>query len=208
MILYVETNYVIGAAKGQDNYAHDLLRISPSKLRIALPSVSIMEAWSVFEGETKRSKAFRKSLEEPFRELPRDGTSPHAKDMLKHLQQAAEDDANLLNDIELRLRDILAKLAGQQDGFSAVELLPLTDAVFAQSLSIGPTEDPTDNLILTVILSHARLHPQEQKFFLSGNNKHFGTLEVSELLSAGIEKYLARTEHFLGWFHSQESTKT
>lgn len=65
-------------------------------------------------------------------------------------------------------------------------------------------KDPTDNLILHCILSHARLHPTEAKAFLSGNVKEFRQLaEVQDALQqAGVEKYFSRTEDFLGWLQS------
>ncbi|MBD0394911.1 MAG: hypothetical protein ICV52_13940, partial [Microcoleus sp. C1-bin4] len=66
-------------------------------------------------------------------------------------------------------------------------------------------KDPTDNLILHCILSHARLRPTETKVFLSGNVKEFRKLpEVQDALrEVGITKYFSRPEDFLGWLQSQ-----
>ncbi|MCU0546036.1 MAG: hypothetical protein MUE44_28360 [Oscillatoriaceae cyanobacterium Prado104] len=66
-------------------------------------------------------------------------------------------------------------------------------------------KDPTDNLILHCILSHARLHPTETKAFLSSNVKEFRKVpEVQNALrDAGITKYFSRTQDFLGWLQSQ-----
>lgn len=192
---------------GRDRHAEELLHVSSSLLHIALPSVSIMEAWSVFEDMRSGGNIFREGLKKPINDfgLRQDETSLHAKELLQHLEYARTESADLLNDVERRLRDILEKLAGKQTGFSAVELLPLTDSALAQSLLNGPTKDPTDNLILAIILDHARLLPEEQKVFLSGNAKDFGTPEVRELLAAADITYFTRTESFLGWFQAQNS---
>ncbi|MEG4030440.1 MULTISPECIES: hypothetical protein [unclassified Microcoleus] len=85
-------------------------------------------------------------------------------------------------------------------------MIDLTANIIQKSLNatiIG--KDPTDNLILHCILSHARLRPTETKVFLSGNVKEFGKLpEVQDALrEVGITKYFSRTEDFLGWLQSQ-----
>jgi len=204
LILYLETNFVIGAALGRDKKAEALLQLSSADLQITLPSVSVMEAWSVFEDERKRRNVFRQTLDQQVSQLRRDETSPHAKALLQYLQLAYTENTDLLNDIENRLRDILSKLSGLQPGFSAANLLPLTQKTFQNSLPAGPTKDPTDNLILAIILAHASEYPADEKVFLSGNIRDFQTPEIEALLSAaGITRYFARTDDFLGWFHAE-----
>ncbi len=207
MILYLETNFVIGAALGRDKKAEALLQVSSAELQIVLPGVCIMEAWSVFEDERKRRNAFRQTLDQQISQLQRDETSPHAKALLQHLQQAYVENNDLLNDVQNRLRDVLSKLSGLQPGFSPADLLPLTLVALQNSLPAGPTKDPTDNLILAIILAHASEHPADEKVFLSGNIKDFQTPEIEALLStAGITRYFSRTEDFPGWFKAQPST--
>jgi len=203
-ILYLETNFIVGAALGRDKNAEALLQISSTYLQLALPSVSIMEAWSVFEDERRRRNAFRQTLNQQISQLQRDETSPHAKALLQHLQQAYVENTDLLNDVVNRLRDALSKLAGLQPGFSAAHLLSLTQETFQNSLPAGPTKDPTDNLILAIVLAHANEYPADEKVFLSGNIRDFQTPEIEALLSAaGITRYFAQTQDFLGWFHAE-----
>lgn len=45
-ILYIETNFVVGAARGQDPDADALLGVPSKALRILLPSVCVMETLS------------------------------------------------------------------------------------------------------------------------------------------------------------------
>ena len=147
------------------------------------------------------------TLDQQISQLRRDKTSLHAKALLGYLQQASTENDDLLNDIENRLRDILNKLSGFQAGFSPASLLPLTQTAFQGSLPAGPTKDPTDNLILAMILAHANEHPADEKVFLSGNIKDFQAPEIEALLTAaGIVKYFAQTEAFLGWFSAQSKT--
>ena len=62
-----------------------------------------------------------------------------------------------------------------------------------------------DNLILHCVIGHARLHPIENKVFLSGNNNDFGKQEVQVALRDAGVKYFTRTEAFLGWLESQST---
>ncbi len=206
-ILYLETNFIIGASLGRDKKAEALLQVSSADLQIILPSICIMEAWSVFEDERKRRNAFRQTMVQQIGQLRRDETSSHAKALLQHLQQASTENDDLLNDVEGRLRDILSKLSGLQPGFSTANLLPLTQEMFQNSIPAGPTKDSTDNLILAMILAHANENPADEKVFLSGNIKDFQTPEIEVLLAAAaINHYFARTEDFLGWFSAQNKT--
>jgi hypothetical protein len=204
VILYLETNFIIGTALGRDKSSDVLLQASSANLQIALPSVCVMEAWSVFEDEQKRRNHFRQTLDQQISQLRRDETSLHAKALLRLLQQAYTENADLLNDVESRLRDVLSKISGLHPDILAATLLPLTQTVFQSSLPAGPTKDHTDNLILAIILAHASEHPEDEKVFLSGNIKDFQTPEIEALLStAGITRYFSRTEDFLGWFKAQ-----
>jgi len=203
MILYIETNFIAGAAMGRDAYTDALLRASAPGLRLALPAVCIMEAWSVFEDERKRRNSFDNTLNNQLSQLRRDLTSVHAGALLRNLTQALAENFDLLGDIERRLRTTLEQLAGLPTGPPAAEIIPLSMATFISSIPKGLTDDPTDNLILAVIQEHALQNPSE-KAFLSGNTRDFDTPEIrARLASAGITDYFARTDAFLGWFQSQ-----
>jgi len=63
-----------------------------------------------------------------------------------------------------------------------------------------------DNLILQCILSHASLHSNENKVFISGNSNDFGKPEVQKALrDAGVIKYFTQTQNFLDWLQSQSN---
>ena len=204
MILYVETKFLMGAATGREAGVDGLLALPRSALRLILPAICVMEAWSAFEDERKRRNAFRQALDTQISQLLRDRTSVHAAALSRHLQRAQVENSDVLDDIRVRLRDVQEKMAGRREGFPAADLLPLTTAVLAQDFTTGPTGDPTDNLILAIILEHARRNPNETRVFLSGNTRDFGTTEIRALLlDAGITEYFARTEAFLGWLQAR-----
>jgi hypothetical protein len=194
----------MGVATGRDAAADELLSAPLAGLRLALPGVSVMEAWSAFEDERKRRGVFRQALDNQISQLRRDRTSAHAGKLLRLLEQAANENGDLLNDVERRLRETLAMLGDREAGGAAVELIPLTPEALTGSLAAGPTKDPTDDLLLAIILGHARQQPSEEKAFLSGNLSDFDTPEVRSLMSAvGITEYFARTQDFLGWFRAR-----
>lgn len=140
-------------------------------------------------------------------QMRRDLTSVHAKALLRNLEQALTENFDLLGDIERRLRTTLERLAGLHVGSPAAEIIPLSAPTFINSIPKGLTDDPTDNLILAVIREHALQNPDEDKAFLSGNTRDFGTPEIRALLaSVGITDYFARTEAFLGWLGAQNQS--
>ena len=55
-------------------------------------------------------------------------------------------------------------------------------------------KEPTDDLVLNIILDHARKNPGEAKVLLTANTKDFDTPDVQNILqSAGINRFFADT---------------
>lgn len=90
-ILYVETNYPVGFAKGQDPGSDSLAGPDPRAFRLAFPSICFMEALTVLNAETKSRNKFLDELERQIREVGRDGTSPNALSLVAHLKEAQAD---------------------------------------------------------------------------------------------------------------------
>ncbi len=187
-------------ATGRDPQASMLLRQMPASVQLTIPSICYMESFSALEDEVKRHNYFKQQLENQISEANRDLTSQHARSLFLKLGQCKIDYERRGNDIELRLRESIEQLSQN------AEMIDLTVNIIQESLNATIiAKDPTDNLILHCILSHARLRPTETKVFLSGNVKEFRKLpEVQEALrEARITKYFSRTEDFLGWLQSQ-----
>jgi len=198
--LYIETNFLMSIATGREAEAIMLLRDLSSSVQLVIPSICYMESLSALEDELKRQNYFKEQLSRQISETKRDVTSEQVASLSFHLEESLIYYRNRIDEIKFRLREAIYMLSRN------AEMIVLNTEIIEASLNttiIG--KDPTDNLILHCILSHARLRPTETKVFLSGNVKEFRKLpEVQDALrEAGITKYFSRTEDFLGWLQSQ-----
>ncbi|MEG4323459.1 MULTISPECIES: PIN domain-containing protein [unclassified Microcoleus] len=186
-------------ATGCDPDAIMLLRDFSSSVQLVIPSICYMEAWSAFEDELKRQNSFKEQLNRQISETKRDVTSEYAPSLHFYLEQSLLYYLERIDEIELRLREAISLMSEN------AEMIALNPEIVQASLNeILIEKDPTDNLILHCILSHARSHSTESKVFLSGNVKEFGLSKVRDALQeVGITKYFSRTEDFLGWLQSQ-----
>ncbi|WP_445175046.1 PIN domain-containing protein [Microcoleus sp.] len=187
-------------ATGREAEAIMLLRDLSSSVQLVIPSICYMESLSALEDELKRQNYFKEQLSHQISETKRDVTSEQVASLSFHLEESLIYYRNRIDEIKFRLREAIYMLSQK------AEMIVLNTEIIEASLNttiIG--KDPTDNLILHCILSHAPLRPTETKVFLSGNVKEFRKLpEVQDaLLEAGITKYFSRTEDFLGWLQSQ-----
>jgi hypothetical protein len=199
-ILYIETNFLMSIATGREAEAIMLLRDLSSSVQLVIPSICYMESLSALEDELKRQNYFKEQLSRQISETKRDVTSEQIPSLSFHLEESLIYYRNRIDEIKFRLREAIYMLSQK------AEMIVLNTEIIEASLNqtiIG--KDPTDNLILHCILSHARLRPTETKVFLSGNVKEFRKLpEVQDAFrEVGITKYFSRTEDFLGWLYSQ-----
>lgn len=198
-IVYIETNFLMTIATGREAEAIMLLRDLSSSVQLVIPSVCYRSALSALEDELKRQNSFGQQLSRQISETKRDVTSEHAASLSFHLEESFILSRYRVGEIKSRLREAISLMSRN------AEMIALNPEIVAASLNETLIEkDPTDNLILHCILSHARSHSTETKVFLSGNVKEFGIPEVQDvLLEAGITKYFSVTKNFLGWLQSQ-----
>lgn len=198
-IVYIETNFLMTITTGREAEAIMLLRDLSSSVQLVIPSVCYMEAWSAFEDELKRQNSFKEQLSRQISETKRDVTSEKVASLSFNLEESLVYYLERIDEIELRLREAISLMS-----YNA-EMIALNPEIIQATLNTPIIKkDPTDNLILHSILSHARSHSTETKVFLSGNVKEFGLPEVQDVLrEAGITKYFAVTKNFLGWLQSQ-----
>ena len=199
-IVYIETNFLMTITTGREAEAIMLLRDLSSSVQLVIPSICYMEALSALEDELKRQNSFGQQLSRQISETKRDVTSEHAASLSFHLEESFIFSRYRVGEIKSRLREAISLMSRN------AEMIALNPEIVAASLNETLIEkDPTDNLIIHCILSHARLHSTETKAFLSGNIKEFRQLpEVQDALQqVGVEKYFSRTEDFLGWLQSQ-----
>jgi len=199
--LYLETNFFIGFAKNQDKDSK--LLIDPQEIeqipqiKIVTPAICFMESFSVREDERRRRHNFTEMLERQINELKGNIKSEYSAKIGRCLQTAKLHNEAMTNDIENRLSEVLKWAANN------VELINSESSILIDSLNQQFIPDPTDNLILHCILAHAKTSSDDRKVLLSANSKDFGTKEIKQKLGeAGIEKYVASTGDFLGWWKS------
>jgi PIN domain len=201
VLLYLETNFLMSIATGRDPSASTLLSDSPKDVRIAIPQVCFLEALAVLQEESRQRKSFTNLLDQQILQLSRDVTSSNAAALRTSLDAARIVNKKVLEDIHKRLFDSIGLLG------SIAELIGLTPQVLEATRNLVLIEDPTDNLILHCMLEHARTFPDIIKAFMSNNRKDFGTKPVQDALqAAGIGKYVAETNQFLGWYRSQPAS--
>ncbi|MEG4854923.1 PIN domain-containing protein [Microcoleus sp. B5-D4] len=184
---------------GREAEAIMLLRDLSSSVKLVIPSICYMEALSALEDELKRQNYFKEQLTRQVSERKRDVTSEHAASLSLYLEESLISYRYRVGEIKSRLREAISLMSRNS------EMIALNPEIVESSLNETLIEkDPTDNLILHCILSHARSHSTETKVFLSGNVKEFGLPEVQDVLrEAGITKYFSVTKNFLGWLQSQ-----
>lgn len=78
MILYVETNLIIGIAKGQDAEAQNLLLNPLASTSIVIPSICFLEAQMTLMEMEKYNDQFLSALIKQRSEAKRDTTSANA----------------------------------------------------------------------------------------------------------------------------------
>jgi hypothetical protein len=198
-ILYVETNFPLSIAKGQDRDAETILSKPPSQIRLTIPCVCFMEALSVLNNERKSQKRIVHEINNYATDVQRNLVSPSAKALYHHLREARIESDGLLNDIRTGLFAALAQLS---ENAGIVDLTPM---MVNASLTQRFINDPTDNLILICILEHALLNPSVPKAFLSGNYRDFVQDKARAALDVAGIHFFSRTEAALGWLHTQQA---
>src|SRR5258706_1660274 len=97
-LAYLETNWIIGAVLGQDPRADELLSSSETEIRLAIPSVCLMEAISAFDWKRIERKDLKKELERQLKQIQR-SQIPTAQQLAAQLIQADLTNDKLLDEI-------------------------------------------------------------------------------------------------------------
>ncbi|WP_094348496.1 PIN domain-containing protein [Nostoc sp. 'Peltigera membranacea cyanobiont' 210A] len=199
MIIYVETNFLMSIAKGQDSQAQELLQNPPSSLRIVVPSICFVESLTTLEQEEKYNLDFLRNLDIQINQAERDNSS-NARSLLSHLEKSRISFLQRSNEVKERFDVAFNRL------INTSEMIILSKDIFQLTLNRAIFEKHIiDRIILECIIFHAGLHPNENKVFLSSNSKEFGRREVLEILRDREIQYFNKTQNFLGWLQSQSN---
>lgn len=199
VILYVETNLIIGIAKGQDASAEDLLLNIPSAISIVIPSICFLEARMTLQQKEKYNQDFISKLIMQISEAERDVTSEKARLLYAQLQQSKVSFMERINDTKNRFKFAYDKLANN------AEEIPLGITAIQDSVGRGILDDKhlIDKIILECIIYHVRLHHNTIKAFLSFNTQEFSQRKVTNLMRDANIQYFSKTTNFLGWLQAQ-----
>lgn len=193
VVLYVETNFLMGVAMGQEAKGNDLLAAISADFRVLMPSGCYMESFSNIEHQKNLRNLFRNELDQQITQLRRDITSANATSLLNHLEQSRIANDKLLSDVLNRL------FAFVDQARSLIDPLHPSPDVLHDGVTNPIISDPTDNLILHTILADARRRPGDTKALLTGNTRDFSTTDVDSALKAeGIHKHFTKAANALG----------
>ena len=190
-------SHSLGRAPATDEL---LSGVSPV-VRLAIPVVCFMEAFSAFEDERKRHNRLVGGLEQQIQQLKRNVVSRRILPLIDHLVKSVDDLREVYDEAQVRLYGATESLR------TGAELIGLTPEILGASLTRLLINDPTDNLILASILDHAGSQASERKAFLSENRKDFDDNPYAKkaIEDAGV-KYFAQASKFLEWHRSQSES--
>jgi predicted nucleic acid-binding protein len=194
-LVYLETNWIVGAVMGQDSRAGELLSSSKSEVQLALPAVCVMEAISAFDGKRIERNQLKDELDRQLSQLQRSINLESAQRLATELTRADLTNAELLSELFQRLDETLLGIANR------AQLIPISAEIIQHQIQLSrETElDRADALILASILAHSKTESIARKAFLTGNFKDFGKEPVRLLLAeAGIKQFRS-TGGALGW---------
>jgi hypothetical protein len=204
--VYIEPNFLMAIAKGQDSQALELLINPPKAVNILIPNICIIESILIYKIEENSSLSLQEEMRKRIRELSRDKTSVHTPSLIGNYEEAIITSGRVINNIRYRLNQAIEYLKNNyariiyldNDRISEICQTMLTDP---ETLPIK--KDIMDNLILQCIINHARCYGKENKKVLISNNiKDFRTPEVKDALRQDGINYFSTTQHFFDWFNS------
>jgi hypothetical protein len=195
-VVYLETNFIVGAAKGQDLHV-DVLFKTGRPVTFKLPAICCMEALSTLEHLRKQTARTMDALKELSRDAKNDESSTIAARWVGHIEKSRIDANNYQNQVQQRMLHLLGDLAAR------VELISLDPRMLLEHLYKPIVPDPTDNLILTCIEFDAgRADPVPHRALLSGDRKAFESGDARRLLDQFAIKHFSSTESIVRWLGS------
>lgn len=183
---------------GQDSRAVELLSLSESEVRFALPDVCVMEAISAFDWKRIERNRLKDELDRQLSQLQRSINVQAAQQLATELTQADLTNAKLSSELFKRLDETLLGISNR------AELIPMSaEIVQHQAQLFRETElDRDDALILASILAHSKSESIPRKAFLTGNFKDFEKEPVRLLLAEAGIKQFSSTGRALGWIEA------
>lgn len=202
VILYLETNFILAMAKGQNGFANNILQNLTEDLTIAMPSICLMESLVAWENQQKRSKSFTQAVRIEISEAKRNVRSEDARSVVEFLERSVVTYENVLVELDNRFENALETLNNR------VELIEPKIKNLLSTLrqpSLNKKSERRDDFILQCILDHASSNQDKTKAFFSENSKQFWQPVVRNILRERGIRYFSNRSNLEGWLQSLES---
>lgn len=158
MILYLETNALVGIAADQQGKIRDA--VYRGNLQLCVPSCCVMEAYGAVAFKVRELDALVRSLGSAINDYGRNPANIVTSGYVADLSTAQASIALIQNDMQIRLSDCVDRLTAIGAFFD------VSASVIQQSAQAVPLiDDPTDNLIALAILEDARAHATASVFY-------------------------------------------
>lgn len=199
MLVYIETNFVLGIATGREVSADRLFSRINAECRLIIPSICSLEALIALEGQQKQLSKLIESLDTVISQVQRN-PQLHGSNEITTLIASRDATNKLFNQLKPDLSSAM------EDVFRVAEIItPSTNSVQKTLNNPILIRDKAlrDNFIMECILEHATAQLDSRKAFLSGNTKEFGSVEARiSLKNAGVI-YFSNTNNLVNWIDTQ-----
>ena len=175
MIVYVESNFVLELALGQEQAqdAEAILKLAEEKhIELAFPGFALSEPFATLDHQHKEQSRLSKSLADMLRQLQRSAPHRATVSTMSGMPGALAGIARLESD---RLQETIRRL------LDAGTCLRLDGATFHEAMAAQPRFDlsPQDSVIYAVMIADLRTRPPgEPKCFISRNWKDFRNPDI------------------------------
>jgi len=196
VLLYLETNYLLGVATGR--YEIDgLVGSTPAGARLAIPRNCFMEAFAAVETVFARRRRFSQLLTRRVDKLRSELFLARVASVVSQLRSTRLEHDLLVNDVRQRLLDAIEHLT------AVAVIVEEPNDVLLASVREALAEQPTDNLILHTILRHAGENPAAAKALLTENARDFRKRDESRaaLKAAGVILH-GRYDSAIAWMRN------
>lgn len=181
MILYVESNFVLEVALGQEQSQATeeiLLLAEQGRIELAIPSFAFSEPFATITHRTRHGERLSRTLADHFRQLFRSQPHRGALEGFESVPQA-------LIKVHKREMDLLESTVRRL--LASASVLPLSLASFQEGLDLERRLglSPQDSIIYACVLADlARRNSNEPKCFVSRNYKDFGDPDIESQLGS------------------------
>lgn len=199
MLVYIETNFILGISTGREVSADQLLSLINAERRLIIPSICFLEALVALEGQQKQLSNLIESLNIVISQVQRNPKLNNSDELTTLI--ASRNVANkLLNQLKPDLSSAM------QDVFRVIEVITPSVNNIQKTLNnpiLIRDKAIRDNLILECISEHATAQSDTKKAFLSSNTKEFGCEEAQLALRTSGVIYFSNTNSVINWINSQ-----